>query len=247
MPSVVVGVNDAEIVELPAVEIPGQIDGRRINYEAHDNHPTLKRAADTLSSGHTLFADVSRFRANPSDEDRAATHARKVRDMFSTSKAKWSQSITGLEAELTGAIADAEANLRDKAKLKADPRYEGAILAKFVGMKPADQQAMFGELITAGDGPSLAALLEAPVVLTGLTVERKIELKAALCAKVAPKEVALRDELVKAKQTVADASIAALQLEPAMLQWTGPGEWKDRAKEAAAKRAGNQDATIKAA
>jgi len=247
MPNVVVGLNDPEIVELPAVEIPGQIDGRKINFEAHDNHPTLKRAADTLSSGHTLFADVSRFRANPSDEDRAATHARKVRDMFLTNQSKWSQSITGLEAELTGAITDAEADLRQAANLKADPRYEAAILSKFVSMKPDGQAAMFNDLITAGDGPSLAALLEAPVVLTGLTADRKVELKAALCAKVAPKQVALRDELLKAKQAVLDASIAAIRLEPAMLQWTSPGEWKERAKQAAAKRAGNHDATFKAA
>lgn len=37
-----------------------------------------------------------------------------------------------------------------------------------------------------------------------------------------------------------DASIAVLKLEPAMLQWTDPGEWKERAEQAAAKRAAIQ-------
>lgn len=247
MPTVVIGANDPEIVELPAVDVPGQIDGRRVNYAAHDNHPALKLAADTLSGGATLFADVSRFRANPSDEDRAATHARKVRDLYLSNKAKWSENVARTEAELARAIADAEDDLRHEANLKPDPRYEGVILSKFVGMKPSDQAALFGELVTAGDGPSLAALLNAPSVLTGLTEQRKVELKAALCAKVAPKHVALRDELLKAKQAMVDASIAALKLEAPMLQWTGPGEWKERAKQAAAKREGSHDATFKAA
>lgn len=75
---------------------------------------------------------------------------------------------------MTGAEDDLASELKAVEALKADRRYEGALLAKYVGMKPCDQAAMIGELITVSDGPSLAAL-DAPAVL-----------KAAHCAKVPP-------------------------------------------------------------
>lgn len=83
--------------------------------------------------------------------------------------------MTGAEDDLASELKAVEAELMREANLKADRRYEGALLAKYVGMKPCDQAAMFGELITVSDGPSLAALLDAPAVL-----------KAVHCAKVPP-------------------------------------------------------------
>lgn len=41
MPNVVVGLNDPEIIELPAVELPGILDARAINYEPHDGNAAL--------------------------------------------------------------------------------------------------------------------------------------------------------------------------------------------------------------
>lgn len=246
MPTVVVGLNDPEIVELPAIELPGNLDGRYINFEAHDGNEALKRTADALTNGHKAFTELNELRANPFDEDRAATHARKVRERYNSTQDAWSQNVTRVETELASELTAVEAELSRAANLKADSRYEGSILNKLIAMTPADQTAFIGQLITDGDGPSLAAVLDAPSALTGLTAERKAELKTAHCAKSAPKQVALRDAIMAAQQHVRDTSIAMLRLAPTMLQWTAPGEWKLRAKKAAAERAGMNDATFKA-
>jgi uncharacterized protein YukE len=122
MPNVVVGLNDPEIVELPAVELPAVLDGRYINFAAHEDNAALKRAAETLNNGAKAFAELNQFRANPFDEDRAATHARKVRERYNGTQDKWSQSVTGAEAELASELKAVEAELVREANLKADSR-----------------------------------------------------------------------------------------------------------------------------
>lgn len=227
--------NPAEVVSLPKafqappeMMHPGQID-----YASFGGNAALKRASDALQHSWDEALAINELRANPHDEDRAATHDRKVRervDGFDRSIAnRYDGAIAGLRTE----FAAVEARLISKAGLKANTLHFDAITASFHNMKPEQRMATIAQLIEQGDGASLATLVEAPLFLTGLTAEIRDSIKERLFRKVDPSGLALRDQLNLALERMDNAVNASLNMRAKLRAGTAQGEWKRRAQQAA--------------
>ena len=177
---------------------------------------------------------INKLRTSPHDEDRAATHDRKVRERVDAFDRSISQKFDGAKNELKAELRAVEGELDRKAGLKANPVHFDAITAAFHGMKPEQRIQTLNELIEQGDNASLATLIEAPLFLTGLPPEVRDGIKARVFAKVDPQGLALRDQLNLAIERMEAASFASLPMRAQLRAGTGQGEWKDRAKRAAA-------------
>jgi hypothetical protein len=228
-----------DVVELPkAFHAPhSALHPNNIDYESFGNNPALKRAHDALQYVFDESTSINEFRAKPSDEDRAATHDRRVRercDNFEPNAAeKVDSAIAGVKAEIT----KVESSLSEKAGLKPNPVHFDAITAAFHGMKPEKRMTTLNELIEQGDGASLATLIEAPLFLTGLTAEVRDSIKERLYHKVDPMGLKLRDHLKLSLERMDKASVIAVQTFAQLRAGTGDGEWRNRAEMFAARNA----------
>lgn len=239
MSIVTISKHNPEVVELlkafqapPEVLHPGQID-----YANFGNNAALKQASDALQHGWNEALAINNLRANPHDEDRAATHDRKVRervDGFDRSFAeKFDNANAGLKAELRAV----EAELERKAGLKSNPAHFDAITAAFYSMKPGQRMATINELIEQGDNASLATLIDAPLFLTGLTADVRDAIKLRVLHKVDPQGLSLSNQLKLAIERMDNAANASLTMRAQLRAGTGQGEWKERAKQAAVRAA----------
>ena len=114
------------------------------------------------------------------------------------------------------ALGDLYKQIETRANLVPDPMYSPAILNRFIGMKPKEQVAFLNELLAEGDGPSLAAILNAPKAATGLSNEHSDRIYKAYTQAAAPEASAALieyDEVENAaSQTIKAAARAATEM-----------------------------------
>lgn len=239
MSVVTVSRHNPEVVELekafqapPEPMHPGQID-----YASFGDNAALKRASDALQHGWNEGVAINNLRANPHDEDRAATHDRKVRERVDAFDRSFAEMFDNANAGLKAELRAVEAELERKAGLKSNPAHFDAITASFHGFKPERRMATINELIEQGDHASLATLIEAPLFLTGLAAEVRDAIKTRVLHKVDPQGLALTDQLKLAIERMDNAANASLTMRAQLRAGTGQGEWKERAKRAAVRAA----------
>lgn len=90
------------------------------------------------------------------------------------------------KADFKKEIKRIEDGLIEKANLKPNAAYITAICGVFHSMKPEQRANAVRELVEAGDGPTLAVLDEAPIVLTGLSREVHATIRPQIFAKTDP-------------------------------------------------------------
>ena len=228
-----------DIVELPkAFHAPhSALSPHNIDYASFGDNPALKRAFDALNYVFDEANSINEFRAKPSDEDRAATHDRKVRERCDKFEPNAAEKLDGAIVGLKSELASVESNLSTKAGLKSIPGHFDAITSCFFGFKAEKRVATVIELIEQGDGASLATLIEAPLFLTGLTAEVRDSIKERLYRKVDPMGFKLMEQLKLSINRMDNASIKALPMFGELRAGTGEGEWRKRAQMAAARNA----------
>lgn len=225
--------NPPEVVEMakafnqgPPEDLhPGNVEG---------DSPALKGANGTLQQIWDGAAALNEQRANPDPEHRAATHDRIMReanDAFErNSIAKLDSAFAALKAEL----ADEEADLADKAGLKPDTTWRFAVVGTIHDMRNAgDQAAAINGMIEQGDHASLAALIDAPLVATGLTAEVRDSIKPRVFLKVDAQAVSRIEQLKLAVERFDKAMNAAPGMFAKLRAGTEPGAYRERAKQAA--------------
>lgn len=227
--------HNPEVVELPkAFDEPHEaIHPGQIDYAGFNDNATLKRASDCLGFGRDEARTINQLRTNPHDEDRAATHDRKVREACDKFDRSWAEKFDGAKAALLAELHSVEAALTMKAGLKSNPVHFDAITSSFHNFSVEKRMSTLSELIEQCDGASLATLIEAPLFLTGLTSEVRDSIKERLFRKIDPKGLALRDQLAIARVRMENASLASLPMRAQLRAGTSQGEWKNRAQLAA--------------
>lgn len=228
-----------DIVELPkAFHAPhSALSPHNIDYASFGDNPALKRAFDALNYVFDEANSINEFRAKPSDEDRAATHDRKVRERCDKFEPKAAEKLDGAIVGLKSELATVESNLSTKAGLKSIPGHFDAITSCFFGFNAEKRVATVNELIEQGDGASLATLIEAPLFLTGLTAEVRDNIKERLYRKVDPMAFKLMEHLKLSIDRMDNASLKVLPTFGDLRAGTGEGEWRKRAQMAAARNA----------
>jgi hypothetical protein len=226
-----------DIVELPkAFHAPNSgLHPGQIDFASFGDNPALKRAHDTLKYVFDEGTGINEFRAKPSDEDRAATHDRKVRERCDGFERSAAEKIDGALSGLRAELLTVESNLSNKAGLKPNPVHFDAITAAFHGMKPEQRMATLSQLIEQGDGASLATLVEAPLFLTGLTAEIRDSIKERLYRKVDPMGLKLRDYLKLSLERMDNAANLSVSMFSELRAGTENGAWRKRAETAAAR------------
>jgi hypothetical protein len=231
----VIPANPPEVVPLPkAFDAAHEaLHPDQIDYASFGNNAALQRASNALKFAYDEGNAINHLRANPHDEDRAATHDRKVRERVDGFDRTFAQNFDGARADIQSELRRTEADLEQKAGLKANPAWSTAIVGTIQHMSPSERNQAVADLIEQGDHATLATLMDAPLLVSKLTAEQRDSIKTRVFMKVDPKGLALRDQLANALIKLDAASIASLTMRERLRAGTGPGEWKDRAKSAA--------------
>jgi len=98
----------------------------------------------------------------------------------------------------TAAYTDLSAKVDHKANLKLDPQYADAVLRRFQTLKSADQAGLIGDLMRMKDGPSLAAILNAPSAASGIAPDMRNRYIETYQKSAAPAEYAEMSEMADA-------------------------------------------------
>lgn len=184
--------------------------GSIFNSQAHESyHPdqvspdyegnnAIKFTRNVLKafSDNVLYLDE--LRVNRSPMDTPATHAKKVAKAVDDAQRNITPSVTNARNAIAGEIKSIDAELDAAAGLKANPRFENAVLARFQSMKPADHAGAIDKMIAAGDMASLATLIDAPAIVSGIDTGLQSTIRDRVLRKIAPGKLAERAELVKA-------------------------------------------------
>ena len=189
---------------------PEQLHPGQIPYADFDDNSALKEASEAFSYAFDHIALIDRLRGNPNPEHTPARHARAVREALDSFDNAWAHKGDSAKAALKAEQRRVETDLEKAANLKAIDKYANAILGTFQGMNPGERSAAIDQMIEGQDGPTLAALLEAPLIVTGFTAEQRDGLKLRLFSKVNPAAVALRDQLARALVKYEAASVSCL-------------------------------------
>ncbi len=236
MPDLIVSHSNPDVPLQRAFPGPqGILHPENIELPAGVEHPAFGVARDALTYAFDNVEAVDVFRGNQSDEDRSATHDRKVRERVDQTQDAFAEKMTRADNDMRRALADVEAQLVTKAGLKPNAAHFDAITSAFYQMKPGQRAETIAGLIEQGENAALATLMEAPLFLTGLTAEQRDTIKERVFAKVDPQGVKLRDALTKGLAKLDMVGNASVGIFNALRADTHIGAAKERAAKVAAR------------
>ena len=121
-------------------------------------------------------------------------HTLKVAKASEKLKRNLEKQAQALEDFRYTAANDLNTQISQQANLIPNPHFRDAILNRFVSMKSTDQVKFLNELLAEQDGPSLAAILEAPKAATGLSKDHANRLWDSYTKAAAPEPSAAMSE-----------------------------------------------------
>ena len=131
-----------------------------------------------------------------------------------------------------------DSDLAASANLKVVPHQFDAITATFHAMNASQKAQALDGLIAEQDGPTLAALIEAPGFVTGLQPEQRANLKSRIFRRANPEAFRLREQVGKALRKFDAASLPNIAGINALLAGTDRYDNATRHAEAVAQRTG---------
>lgn len=173
-----------------------------IDYAKHNNNSALHIGSAFLGDTGEDLLWLDKIKAKRSPLDNPAQHFKKVRDKIEEVQKRIDngrrRALNVILDELKTVIPAIEA----KANLKPNS-YATEIRAALKAMKTqSERNREIDKAIANNDAAFLAAIIDAPEVVTGIPTNRRDVVKEQYFAKVAPTEVALRDELRKAHERI---------------------------------------------
>lgn len=158
------------------------------------NHPkarAMQNMVERLASGAEAL-DKVRVSRNPLDTREA--HMKKLGGMARKYDAEVTTTITRLGAIFREAVNDVQRRIDEKVDLKPDA-FASEIRAAFRLMKSTEQAELLGRLARENRGAELAAIVKAPLTLTGLTEETRAQFEGAILSIHAREEMAEREQI----------------------------------------------------
>ena len=180
----------------------------QINYQDFGNNHALKTASDALGYLWEGQASINELRTKPDPEHTPARHTRVVNEAITSFSHNAASKLQSAKDDIKSELARVEVDLEKAANLKPISHHFDAITSTFHNMNDGQRAAALDQLIRDADGPSLAALIEAPLFVTGLSPEQRNSIKLRLYAKFNPAGLALSQQLTKALAKAEAASLA---------------------------------------
>lgn len=205
---------DIILDELPPAlqngQAPEAIHPGQIGFEgAWGENSALKRAHNALANASNKVTAIEDMRLNRVSD--MVEHCSKVKRAVEGFSREWAESFQPVKDELKRERQRVEDGLKTKAGLKVNPDYRGAIVGVFSGLNPADKSAEIDRALAEGDGPTLAVLLEAPPLVTGLSKEQRETIAVRAYSNADPASYALLQQLDKSIARAERASLAAME------------------------------------
>lgn len=198
---------------------PGQV-----NYKDYDDNAALKLANETFDYGFTQATEARQLRNRSGGgfdpEWNPARHDRAIRERVGQVDSEWATRMDNTRANLKAELSRVEGELERAANLKPNAAWYGAIVGTLQSKDAGERQDILNDLIDQADGPTLATLNEAPLFVSGLTLEQRDSIRPRLYEKVNPKGAALRNQLTKVMGKVEAASLAWIADRKALLEGT---------------------------
>ena len=173
---------------------------------------TGDHAKRMLAVQHKIFAATQALENLAATKDPTLTNqahilrTAKAADQLRATIARQNEVLDDLRMN---ASIDLHGKQERKANLKPDPQYADAILRRFQPMKPANQAGLIGDLMSMGDGPSLAAILNAPSAASGIEPDLRNRYRDDFLKSAAPDESAEIAEMLDADSATAAVFKAA--------------------------------------
>lgn len=202
----------------------GRIRGR-LPAEGHSHARQLETEVTKLANSATALGRVF---DTQSPTETADAHEKKIAAAAKVFGGQVSATRDRIHAILKTGLEDIDGRARKTTGLKAD-RFEEEIRATFRSLDQDQKHSLLGELAENGKGAELAAIIDAPTVVTGITKEDVTRYREALETKHAPAEYRERNALTEAFIEAFDATTQGADLagslgDPARLALIERGE-----------------------
>lgn len=170
----------------------------------------LEARAGDFAPARSIFAEVNRLRnaaealdtlkANRSPLRTPEAHTKDIADKARKLHAETTASINRIAAAQRDGQRELRSRIEEKVKLKPN-EFAPEIRTAFRALSRADQMTLLARLVDENRGPELAAIVNAPAVLTGLHNDEPAKFEQAIIAKHAADEFEAQqtlDEIVEA-------------------------------------------------
>lgn len=168
----------------------------------------FKRELDTIARG-AKGLDAVRLARRLTDTD--AAHALKVAKAAREHSKDVTDALNRVAVRFSEERAAIDRRAAEKANLKPDPAWHQAIAMAFAALPGKDRLARLAELSEQGRGTELAAILDAPPSITGLSAEQCAAYRAGFIQEHAKAELEERDALDAAMEAFSAATRASSQ------------------------------------
>jgi hypothetical protein len=200
---------------------PEQLHGGQFSFAGPwGESSALKRASEVSGSMHKRLVDLHTLRVEPNPEDEPARAARKLKRLIEETSRYWAGQWDDVKANLKRERGHVEIQLTNAAGLKVNPDYRNAIVGVFSGLKSEERMKAIQQAVAEGDGGTVATLLEAPSLVTGLNNDQRNAIRGQVYERTNPAQHALLKQLDKALNRAEAASLAAISATQKLLSGT---------------------------
>lgn len=148
---------------------------------------------------------LGNLHATPNLTDNEFAHTKRV----GTAARKLKEKAEGINDKahvvVRDGLTDIQRRIAEKVNLKPDEKFGAEIRSLFRSLKPGEQIAMLSQLARENRGPELAAIIDAPTSVTGITREVQDRHRSQIVSIHAPEEFAEQAALLDALPAVVSA------------------------------------------
>lgn len=165
-------------------------------------HVHARKLTGAIARAAYVVDGIDKMHEAPSPTELVGAHQKKVMQ----AAVKGVDAITKIREwaheTLRDGLREIDARRDQKADLRNPHPLAAEIRVKVSSMSSGKVAALMGDLIGKNDGPMLAAILNAPEILTGIPAEMAQQFTQAFYAKNAPEELAEQQALMEMFETV---------------------------------------------
>ena len=184
-------------VTMGRIETPDQFNAEYISAEDAGTNPGLSAVRTFLGNANAEFGTINRRRETVDVYATQAANEREVEQLVGKAERKLTDGLKAARAQLAEGTARVQAKIDAMVSFKGDD-YAPEIRAAFKAMPVEQRQAALSEAVDNMDTSTLAAVLDAPTITTGLSPELRAALKGRFLQRLCPDHLATLEKHKKA-------------------------------------------------